>query len=248
MLLSLLSTLAHAADEQHADFSAMGIWNASGPIAKGVVVTLLLMGLVCLFVSIERLWAFRSAVNQSEAVGAAVVPKLMANDVAGALAVTKQDDYKNSYLAALLRAGLAELAENPDEFGVNSAHRLVDKAVGLELSKLKKNLALLATTASTGPFVGLFGTTTGVINSFAQMSGGGAGLASVSAGISEALITTAIGILVAVIAVWLYNYFNQRIEKVTEELVSSTADFFDWADKFVAKRGAAPAAAAEGGN
>jgi biopolymer transport protein ExbB/biopolymer transport protein TolQ len=94
-------------------------------------------------------------------------------------------------------------------------------------------MAVLATVGSTAPFVGLFGTTFGVINAFQGMATAGSGLAAISAGISEALITTGVGIGVAVIGVWLFNYYNHRIEKVTEELTSSEADFMDWAEKLL---------------
>jgi len=103
-------------------------------------------------------------------------------------------------------------------------------------------MPILATVGSTAPFVGLFGTTFGVINAFAGMASAGSGLASISAGISEALITTGVGIFVAVLGVWCFNYFTNRIDKVTEELVSSEADFLDWAEKLVQARSDAAAA------
>ncbi|MBA2320598.1 MAG: MotA/TolQ/ExbB proton channel family protein, partial [Deltaproteobacteria bacterium] len=86
------------------------------------------------------------------------------------------------------------------------------------------------------PFVGLFGTTFGVINAFQGMASEGAGLASISAGISEALITTGVGIGVAVFGVWLFNYFNSRVDKVADELASSDADFMQWAEKLLQSR------------
>jgi biopolymer transport protein ExbB len=111
-----------------------------------------------------------------------------------------------------------------------------------ELSKLRKGLAILATTGSTAPFIGLFGTVFGVINAFQGMATAGSGLTAISAGISEALITTGVGIGVAIFGVWLFNYFNGRLEKVTDEMTSSEADFLDWASKLVLKNAeAAPA-------
>lgn len=96
---------------------------------------------------------------------------------------------------------------------------------------MKRGMTLLATVGSTAPFVGLFGTTFGVINAFQGMATAGSGLASISAGISEALITTGVGIGVAVWGVWLFNYFNSRADKVADELASSESDFMAWAEK-----------------
>ena len=90
-----------------------------------------------------------------------------------------------------------------------------------EISKMKRGMTVLATTGSTAPFVGLFGTTFGVINAFQGMATAGAGLAGISAGISEALITTGVGIGVAVWGVWLFNYFTARADKVKDELAAS---------------------------
>jgi biopolymer transport protein ExbB/biopolymer transport protein TolQ len=98
---------------------------------------------------------------------------------------------------------------------------------------MKRGMTILATTGATAPFVGLVGTTFGVINAFQGMATAGSGLASISAGISEALITTGIGIAVAVMGVWIFNYFQYRITKVTDELASSEADFVDWAVKLL---------------
>ena len=105
--------------------------------------------------------------------------------------------------------------------------------MGQEVAKLRRGMPMLATVGSTAPFVGLFGTTFGVINAFQGMASAGSGLAAISAGISEALITTGVGIGVAVVGVWLFNYFNNRIDKVTEELTSSEADIMDWAEKLI---------------
>ena len=120
-----------------------------------------------------------------------------------------------------------------DRFALDNAKRAVSKAYAEEMAKLQRGMTVLATTGSTAPFVGLFGTTFGVINAFQGMAEAGAGLAAISAGISEALITTGVGIGVAVFGVWLFNYFNFRIQKVQDELNSSEADFVQWAAKLV---------------
>src|SRR3989454_6355174 len=90
-------------------------------------------------------------------------------------------------------------------------------------AELKRGLGILATTGATAPFVGLLGTVMGIVNAFTGMaaSGGGGSLASVSAGIAEALITTAFGLIVAIPAVWLYNYFTTKIDFLSVEMTRS---------------------------
>lgn len=242
MLLSLLISVAMANDpEGGSGFTMMEIWTHSGWIARGVIVTLGLMLLAVAFVAVERSIAFARARRQSMAVAAAVVKPLQAGEVDRALSIVKKPDFKSSYLASILKAGLAEMNQRTDGVGVQNAERAVEKAIHEEASKLKAWMTILATVGSTAPFVGLFGTTFGVINAFAGMSGGDSGLGAISAGISEALITTAVGIGVAVVGVWAFNYFNSRMDKVKEEMVSSEADFMDWAHK-LAQAGKSPMA------
>jgi len=229
--LALFITTALAETAEGSGFTLSEMWEHAGFIAKSVIVCLVLMLLWALFVGVERLIAFSAARKQSMAVVADILKPLEGGDVDAALKVTKNEEYKAAYIGALLGAGLQELSGRFDAHGISNAHRMMDKAEHEEVAKLKKGMTILATVGSTAPFVGLFGTTFGVINAFQGMASAGSGLASISAGISEALITTGVGIGVAVLGVWLFNYFNFRIEKVNEELDSARADFFDWADK-----------------
>lgn len=232
MLLLLLEAIAQA-EEGAAGFTMREIWEHSGFIARSVIVTLVVMMVACVFVSIERLRAFGKARKQSMRLAAEIVGPMQSGDVHSALKVAQDDQFKAGYLTSLLKAGLKEISERGDEMGLENASRAVGKAHGEELAKMKRGMTILATTGSTAPFVGLFGTTFGVINAFQGMAVEGSGLASISAGISEALITTGVGIGVAVIGVWMFNYFNFRVEKVSDELHSSEADFMDWAHKYL---------------
>jgi biopolymer transport protein ExbB/biopolymer transport protein TolQ len=102
------------------------------------------------------------------------------------------------------------------------------------LAELKKGLAILATVGATAPFVGLLGTTMGIVNAFTGMAvTGSGGLAAISAGIAEALITTAFGLFVAIPAVWFYNYFQTRIEAVTVEMTYTAKELIDFLIKSV---------------
>jgi biopolymer transport protein ExbB/biopolymer transport protein TolQ len=229
----LLDTIAFASEEAGSGFTMSEMWAHAGFIARSVIITLLLMGIACVVVWVERWLAFRKARQQSMDCAASIVSKFQQNDVAGALKIAQNEDYKASYLAPLLRAGLAELGTRTDEYGLANAKHAIEKAHTEEVAKMKRGMTILATTGATAPFVGLVGTTFGVINAFQGMATAGSGLASISAGISEALITTGIGIAVAVMGVWIFNYFQYRITKVTDELASSEADFVDWAVKLL---------------
>src|SRR5690606_41359203 len=122
------------------------------------------------------------------------------------------------------RQGLSELgAASTDsvelELLVHSVARTMDRAKKREMAGLSKGLPVLATIASSAPFVGLFGTVFGIITAFQLMAdpesgGGGGGLATVSAGIAEALLTTAVGLGVAIGAVWFYNLFTPQLDEV----------------------------------
>jgi biopolymer transport protein ExbB/TolQ len=232
LLFPLLVKLAHAQEEAHS-FSLGGMWSDAGWIARGVIVTLAAMLILTIAVAIDRQIAFARARSQSMRLRNEIVGPLQTGDVATAHRVCQDQQFKAGYLTNLLRVGLKELddAGGADKFAVDNAKRAVEKAHAEELAKLQRGMPILATVASTAPFVGLFGTTFGVINAFAGMASAGSGLAAISAGISEALITTGIGIGVAVIGVWAFNYFNHRIAKVTDELNSAEADFLAWAAK-----------------
>src|SRR5687767_15853778 len=108
------------------------------------------------------------------------------------------------------------------------------------LAELQRGLGILASVGATAPFVGLLGTTMGIVNSFQGMATAGtAGLGAISAGIAEALITTALGLLVAIPAVWAYNYFTTKIENLTVEMTYTSKEMIDYLIKGVAEIGRA---------
>lgn len=238
MIWLFLEGLAHA-EEAAPGFTMQEIWEHSGFIARSVILTLVLMLAGTFFVFVERWIAFHKARKQSMDLAAAIVPHLQGGDIGPALAMCEAEDFKVAYLGGLLSAGLRELMHRKDDVGLHNAKRAVEKAHMEEIAKMKKGMTILATTGSTAPFVGLFGTTFGVINAFQGMASAGSGLASISAGISEALITTGVGIGVAVVGVWAFNYFNFRTDKVRDELATSEADFIDWAEKLLQEPNAA---------
>src|SRR5256886_4103469 len=118
---------------------------------------------------------------------------------------------------------------------INSVERAVEREILIVSAELKRGLGILATTGSTAPFVGLLGTVMGIVNAFTGMaaSGGGGSLGAVSAGIAEALITTAFGLIVAIPAVWLYNYFTTKIDFLSVEMTYTSKELIDYLIKSV---------------
>jgi biopolymer transport protein ExbB/TolQ len=116
------------------------------------------------------------------------------------------------------------------ELLVDGVSRSMERGKEREIANMRRGLSALATIASSAPFVGLFGTVFGIITAFQNMadpSKGGGGLATVSAGISEALLTTAVGLAVAIVSVWFYNYFTARVEELTIDVDETTGEILD---------------------
>ncbi len=112
--------------------------------------------------------------------------------------------------------------------GVESVERALRRAANQEITNLERLITFLATTASVTPFIGLFGTVWGIMNSFRQIGiQGAAGLAVVAPGISEALIATALGLGAAIPAVIAYNHYQNRIKVLEDEIENFTADFLN---------------------
>jgi biopolymer transport protein ExbB/biopolymer transport protein TolQ len=194
-----------------------------------VIIVMGLMSIYSLWVMVERYIVFNKAKNQSLKLLGALSNLLTKGDYAQAIEVTKK--YKQSHLAKVIAAGLLEFEAsrrdkrntNP-ELAVEAARQGMDRTAMITVAELKENLGVLATIGATAPFVGLFGTVVGIINAFVGMAKGGGGIASVSAGIAEALFTTAGGLLVAIPAVWAYNYFQNRVDRFTVEMSNSGSE------------------------
>lgn len=211
------------------DMSPTHLWNEMGIVGKGVAVVMLMMSIYSLWVMVERYVVFQKAKNQSLKLLGALSNVLTKGDYQQAIDITKK--YKQSHLAKVIAAGLLEFEasrrdkRNADpEIAVEAARQGMDRTAMITVAELKENLGVLATVGATAPFVGLFGTVMGIIRAFQGMATSGGGIASVSAGIAEALITTAGGLLVAIPAVWAYNYFQNRIDRFTVEMSNSGSE------------------------
>src|SRR5256714_2719375 len=185
--------------------------------AKAVVIVMFGMSIYSIWVMVERAITFSKAKNQSLKLLGALSNLLTKGDYQQAIDITKK--YKESHLAKVISAGLLEFEaarrdrRNTDpEVPVEAARQGMDRTAMITVAELKENLGVLATIGATAPFVGLFGTVIGIINAFGKMSTSGGGIASVSAGISQALVTTAFGLFVAIPAVWAYHYLQNRMD------------------------------------
>src|SRR5437870_12265697 len=112
---------------------------------------------------------------------------------------------------------------------IEASKRAVERAEAIVHAELKRGISSLATIGSTSPFVGLFGTVVGIINAFKGISTQkSTGLGAVAGGISEALVTTAVGLFVAIPAVWMFNYFTGKIEAFDVEMGNSSSELIDY--------------------
>ncbi|OYV98750.1 MAG: flagellar motor protein MotA, partial [Acidobacteria bacterium 21-70-11] len=160
-------------------------------------------------------------------------------------AIAASKKFKNSHLAKVVAAGLLEFMveeQNSPLTGydvIEAARRAIERATLMTTADLKRGLGGLATIGATAPFIGLFGTVVGIINAFRGMAiTGSGGLGAVSAGIAEALVTTAMGLFVAIPAVWLYNYFLNQVERFQVEMANSSSELVDF---FIKKHGGSDA-------
>jgi biopolymer transport protein TolQ len=213
------------------DWNLMGMVHAMSWTAKGVVVMLLLMSVISLCVAAERGLRYRAARHQSILFVQQVTPVLEGGKLGEAISVARKN--RKSHIAAVVATGLAEFQSTPAHASrtelIDAAERGLERSFATIHSELKHGLSGLATIGSTAPFVGLFGTVVGIMNAFrASGPARGAGITSVASGISEALVTTALGLLVAVPAVWCYNYFSNKVESFDLEMENSSMELVSY--------------------
>lgn len=211
------------------------------PLALIVVLTLAIMSLYSLTVAIERFYTFRKMRKATIAFLPAISQALEAKDLRRALDETRR--HKNSHIAKVLAGGLHEYlnqdsaAESDDDFDlIDAVQRNLERSSALTAQDLRKGLNVLATVGSTAPFVGLLGTVGGIIRAFQGMAASGSGgLGSVSAGIAEALYTTAFGLAAAIPAVWLFNILAGKVEYFTVEMNNSASELVAYFSKMVGR-------------
>ena len=224
------------------DFTLVGLWHEMGPVARGVVVILVLMSMYAMGITVERWLTYRKARRLSVGYATMLAPLVGAS---GRLreALGQEAKFEGSPIARVIGAGLKEYGRAADvelrrlppspqgRFDVADAvARTMERVKERELANLRHGLPVLATVSSSAPFVGLFGTVGGIITAFQKLADpakGGGGIGTVSAGIAEALITTAVGLGVAILTVWFYNYFTAQLDDMTIDIDETASELVD---------------------
>ncbi len=224
--------------QQTTSWTLPSMWSSMSLLPKTVVVILFLLSVYSIGVMIDRFLMYSAARKQS---------RVFVQQVAGALREGKLDEAisiaernKKSHIAKVVATGLSEFQSASQQVSdaevVEATKRGLDRSVAIVHAEMKRGLSALATIGSTAPFVGLFGTVIGILNAFKGIEQSKAtGLSAVAGGIAEALVTTALGLLVAVPAVWAFNYFTNKVEAFDVEMDNSSMELINY---FILRRGA----------
>jgi biopolymer transport protein ExbB/TolQ len=214
------------------EHSLLAALTTMSPMAQGVAVALAVLSVWSLAISIERLLVLWKARRQSLAFARSADAPLRAGQIRTALEAARK--YPQSHLGRIVAAGLQTFEKKsvtlPAPAAIEAASRAVERSILKTTAELGRGVSGLATISTTAPFIGLFGTVVGIIHAFAGIAAyGNGGIAAVSAGIAEALVTTAFGLFVAIPAAWMFNVLTHRIAHLGTEmdnLASELRDFF----------------------
>ncbi len=218
------------------DFSFGHLWSSMGLFAKLIVLTMGVMSLASLLVMFERIVVYMRSGSESVVFAEKMGKLLSGGDVAAAANAGLNKNV--GHLGRTINAGLTAFRTAPGnkDVAIESVARALERQAAREVQTFKRGLGVLATVGSTAPFIGLLGTTMGIVNSFQQMAAAGSGgLGTVSAGISEALITTAFGLLVAIPAVMAFNFLQGWVDARSVDLSESSNEFLDVVTRHFAK-------------
>jgi biopolymer transport protein ExbB/TolQ len=213
-------------------FSITQMIKSMGGVAIAVVIVLLIMSVYSIAIMVERYLTYSAAKKQSREFAPRVAQALKNDRIEEAINIS--DKHRKSHLAMVVSSGLQEFRahEQSSEISgdeIDASKRALQRAIAIKTAEFRRGLSGLATIGSTAPFVGLFGTVFGIINAFRGMKNAEtAGIAAVAGGISEALFTTALGLLVAVPAVWLFNYFTGKVDGFIVEMDNSASELVDY--------------------
>lgn len=243
MSFPLLDALNQLAATQAASpavsFDLVHMWHTMGPFAKFIAAVLAVMSVYSLAVMGERLVTYSRAGTASREYAASLRQLLPAKKYGEAVDLSRR--LKRGHLSKVLGLAIEEYERGvtamhhhgPDDVGhfdiIAAVNRAVDRSSMRTVADLRRGLGALATVGSTAPFVGLLGTVAGIITAFQAMAAtGSGGLGAVSAGIAEALITTAFGLLVAIPAVMMFNYLTNRVEDMEVDINDSANELVDY--------------------
>jgi len=206
-------------------FSLIEVWHEAGIVGKGVFIILALMSVYSLGLVVERMLRYSAANSQSMGYVASLRQALQKGKLEDVVETARR--LPKSPVAQTVAAGVQAYVSGVKQAAsgragvdlVEALDRSLERVRDRQVSHLKRGLSGLATIGSTAPFVGLFGTVVGIIKAFTSMSAtGSGGLGAVSADIAEALVATGLGLFVAIPAVALFNYLNNRVEELTVDI------------------------------
>ena len=218
----------------------MELYGHMGWFAKGIVFTLILMSIFTLTIAVRKLIDMGRSRSATVKFSGPFSKALADEDFAAAEALVEKN--QKSHLAGAFRRVFPAIKFHSQDYALSAAEiasvqRLIELNTIEQLARFRRGLGVLATVGATAPFVGLLGTTMGVVKTFQGMGSGlgSGGMGAITAGIAEALITTAFGLTVAIPAVWLYNYFINRIDYVSMEITYASKEFIDFLLRYEAK-------------
>jgi biopolymer transport protein ExbB/TolQ len=214
------------------ELSLLEIWETMGFLARAVAISLVVMGLASVFVAVERLMVLSKGLQDSARFATQARPLMEARDVQSLHDLTKGAEYRKAPLPKLFRYGLETFVTNLDDRSVGAvemARRELNRKLEMLGAEARRGMGVLASTGSTAPFIGLFGTVIGIITAFQGIAAsGGGGIGAVSAGIAEALIVTAVGLFVAIAAVLTFNYLTTRFDKLDMMMQHAASELIDY--------------------
>jgi len=236
MVATLFVNAALFLQSQATSWDLRSMWSSMSTLPRIVVAILFILSIYSFGVMIDRALMYSAARKQSRVFVQQVAGALKEGKLDEAIAIAERN--KKSHIAKVVATGLSEFqsasSQVADAEVIEAAKRGLDRSVAIVHAEMKRGLSGLATIGSTAPFVGLFGTVVGIINAFKGIETTKAtGLSAVAGGISEALVTTALGLLVAVPAVWAYNYFTNKVEAFDVEMDNSSMELVNY---FITRR------------
>jgi biopolymer transport protein ExbB/TolQ len=214
------------------------LWENMSIIVKIITVMMMAMSVFMFYVITERWLTFRAASSQSIRYVQQLAHFLRDHKVSDALAAARAST--KSPVAKVMESGLTSLlqgrealrTEGPDDVGdfdlVDSVNRALERVKERETSNLRKGLPYLGTVASATPFIGLLGTVIGILGTFQLLKGGSVTITQIGPKISEALVSTALGLAVAIIAAMAFNYFTSRVESYVIDMNDVSSEFIDY--------------------
>jgi len=202
------------------------------PFVRVVILILGIMSILTIIIGLERYISFNTACSESREFKSKFAFSLQYAKIDDVIWLS--DNYKKSHDATVVNAGLHEFRTQFFSRGIfgdaiDSSKSSVQRATSIKVSEFKRGLYMLSIIASTAPLVGLLGTVFGIINEFVWMEKAEtAGISAVAGGIAEALVTTALGLAVAVPTVWLFNYLDSRVDKFAVEMENSAGELINF--------------------